>query len=163
MDNPIKEKINPNVLADVLMTDFVRKEEENAHFKLESDWGSFSSFDDWVILYKLGLVLSALLTLETENSNFKFVRDRFERLTFSPDIVDGMPFFLQVKNAMNKLGDLFGFRDNPTQWMSWAKSWLGEVGIEEDNPITLFRFAMMWVDNYTTIMDYLKGYDPIGA
>lgn len=160
MTNISKEKISSNVLAEVLIGEFVKKEDNNAHFKLESRWESSLSFDDGVVLYKLALVLLALLNIEEKNPDFKYVREHFEKLIFSRDIVEGMPFFLQVKTAMNKLGDLLKFRDNPSEWMFWARSWLREVGLDENNPASLFLFAMMWVDNYTTIMNYLKGYDP---
>jgi hypothetical protein len=104
--------------------------------------------------------LLALLAIEEANPKSKDVREHLEKLVFSDDIVEGMPFSLQVKTAMDKLSDLFKSRDNSGQWMAWAMSWLTESGINETNPVQSFEFAMMWVDNYVTISDYLKEYDP---
>jgi len=51
----------PNVLSDVLFSEFVLKKEENERFKLDSRWNSSEYFYDCVASYKIALVLIALL------------------------------------------------------------------------------------------------------
>jgi hypothetical protein len=155
-----KEKIKSNVLADVLQSEFIIKKNLNSKIKLDKSWDLSKSFDDKIVIYKIALVLLAILKLEDDFTGFKNVREYLEKLVFSPDIVDGMFFFHGVKNAMNKLSELFSLRDNAGQWMVWAMSWLTETGINETIPVRSFEFTLMWIDNYVTIIDYLKGYDP---
>jgi hypothetical protein len=155
-----KKKIKSNVLADVLLTEFIMNKDQNSHFKLDTNWELSPSFEDKVVLHKAALVLLVILTLEDKNSNFKNVREHLEKLVFSVNNVEGMPFFLEVKNAMDNLSELFKLRNNSRQWMTWAMSWLNKTGINETNPIRSFQFASMWIDNYVTISDYLKEYNP---
>ena len=60
----------PNVLTDVLLAEYVLKKEENEQFKLDPRWNSSEGFDDYVVLYKIALVLIALLNIERENPNY---------------------------------------------------------------------------------------------
>jgi hypothetical protein len=45
--------------------------------------------------------------------------------------------------------------------MGWAMAWLKDAGIIETNPAILTQFALMWMDNYVTILDYMKEYAPL--
>jgi hypothetical protein len=157
----IKENIESNVLADVLFSKFIMNKDLNSRFKLDTKWELSPYSEDKVWLYKLALVLLGILALEDNNSNFKDVRETLEKLVFSAHIVEGMPIFLEVKKAMDELSKLlFSLRNNAGQWMFWALSWLKEIGIIETNPIRLFQFACMWVDDYVMIVDYLKEWNP---
>lgn len=156
-----RQTIRPDVLADVLRSEFIGNKDANRRFNLTSDWDQSSRFEDMVIIHKLSLVLLALLSAEKECPSFKAVREHIENLVFSPNMEEGMPFFLEVKRGIDKLAELFQARDNAAQWMRWATSWLSEVGIDETNPARLFQFATMWTDNYVTLSDYLKGYVPL--
>ena len=71
-----------------------------------------------------------------------------------------MPFFLQVKSAMDEISQLLDARDNPAQWMSWAQHWLEDVGINETNPAVTFQFALLWTDNYVMIAGALNDFHP---
>jgi hypothetical protein len=160
MSQRSKNKVKPNVLADVIMTEFIANDNLNSRFKLEESWGQSALFENNVVTYKIAIVLLALLTKEDKHKGFINVREFFEKLVFSPDVVDGMFFFYSVKKAMDKLSELFSLRDNASQWMVWAISWLRETGINKTNPVRLFELASMWIDNYTTIMDSLNEFDP---
>jgi hypothetical protein len=155
-----KKKIKSNVLAEVLFTEFIINKDLNSKFRLCESWDISNSFEYKVILHKKAIVLLAILTLEVHENNFKRVRERFEKLIYSADVVDGMFSFIEVRNAMENLSELCSLRDNSGQWIIWGISWLKEAGITETNPIRSFQLACMWVDNYLTIMDYLKKYDP---
>ena len=69
----------PNVLSDVLLAEYVLKKEDNGLFKLDPRWNSSEGFDDYVVLYKLALVLVTLLNIERKNPNYFQVRLSFEK------------------------------------------------------------------------------------
>ena len=154
-----KKRVASNVLADVLVSEFIMNKNENARFNLEN-WKPSVAFENKVVCYKLALVLLALLAAEQKDSRFEKVKTNLEKSVFSPHIVDGMPFFIQVKSAMDNLSELLTIRDNPAQWMLWASRWLEDAGINETNPVVTFRFALMWTDNYVTIAGSLKEFKP---
>jgi hypothetical protein len=155
-----KHIVKPNVLADVLMTEFISNDNLNIKFILDKSWEKSELLLKNIITYKIAIVLLALLAKEEKQKGFKKVRENFEKLVFSPDVVEGMFFFYSVKHAMDKLSELFSLRDHASQWEAWAMSWLTESGINENNPARSFELALLWVDNYTTIMDSLKEFDP---
>ncbi len=154
-----KKKIKPNILADVLLSDFIMNKDINSRFKLNTNWVLSPSFEDKVVLHKLALVLLALLALEDKNANFRHVREFLEKIVFSPDIVEGYPFVIEVKATMDQVSELLKSR-NSGNGIHWAKAWLTQIGIDEPNPMTLVQFAMMWMDNYVAVTNYLKGYNP---
>ena len=41
----------PNVLSDVLLSEYVLKKEDTDRFRLEQGWKSAERFDDYVVLY----------------------------------------------------------------------------------------------------------------
>jgi hypothetical protein len=153
-----KKRVAPNVLADVLLTEFIADKDENARFNLR--WPASDVFQNKVARYKLALVLLALLAAEQKDARYEQVKTHLEKLVFSPDIADGMPFFLQVKSAMDEISQLLDARDNPAQWMTWAQHWLEDVGINETNPAVTFQFALLWTDNYVTIAGALNDFHP---
>lgn len=108
----IKRDIQPNVLADVLLAEYVLKKEENERFKLEAHWNSSDHFDDYVKLYKIAIVLIALLNVERRNPNYLHVRSIFEKAIFTDGNVQKLYFYDQVKSAMDKLGELLNINNN---------------------------------------------------
>jgi len=107
---PPQEKSDPMSLGESLLAEFIREARHDARFRLTETWESSAGFDEKVHLYKLALVLSALLAIEQKNPTFKNVRDHLEKLVFSPDIADahcGIFFFNSVKQAMDGSRDLY--------------------------------------------------------
>ncbi len=187
----------PNVLSDVLLAEYVLKNEENERFKLDPRWNSSENFDDYVVLYKIALILIALLNIERKNPNYCQVRLIFEKAVFTDDNIQKLYFYHQVKSAMDKLGELLDTsnskldnlkdQNDKIPWTmatlrvakvlkndqaithprfgvigwGWAMAWLRETGIIETNPATLDEFALMWIDNYLTINNYLNECNPI--
>jgi hypothetical protein len=96
----------PNVLSDVLLAEYVLKKEDNKRFKLDPRWNSSEDFDDYVVLYKIALVLIALLIIERRNPNYFKVRLFFEKAIFTEGNIQKLYFYHQVKSAMDKLGEL---------------------------------------------------------
>jgi hypothetical protein len=152
--------ITASVLADVLLTDFIMNKNDTNTFNLNANWGLVPSFHDKVVLFKIALALLSLLAREEENPKFRVVREHLEKSVFRADVVEGMPFFIKVKAAMNQLSSLFESTNSSGEWMTWATAWLNETGIDENNPVCAFQFAMRWIDTYVTVSDYLKGYSP---
>jgi len=191
-----KKDIQPNVLSDVLLAEYVLKKEENQRFKIDPRWNASESFDDYVVLYKVALVLLALLNMERKNQKFLQVRLTFEKAVFTYGNIQKLYFYHHVKSAMDKLGELLdtsnctldNLKDQIEKmpWtmtclraakvlendqaiihsrsavigMGWAMAWLKEAGIMETNPAILSQYALMWMDNYVTISNYLEEYNP---
>lgn len=190
-DKSMKE-FTPDVLADVLLGEYVLKKEENKHFELDPKWGIAENFNDIVMLYKIALVLIALLNVESKNIIYYQVRICFEKLVFRDGNVEKLGFYYDVKSAMEKLGELLDNRDDnfynlkeqinkipwtlaclreagvlkddqhivqsghSVVWIGWAMAWLRSAGIVELNPAKLMQFAVMWIDNYIAIKNYVN-------
>lgn len=197
METKSKENIRPNILSDVLLSEYVLKREENERFNIDKRWNASDSFYEHVILFKLAVVIMALLKNEQDDIGFYQVRLEFEKAIFSDGNVQKLYFYYEVKSAMDKIGELINpknkgldnLRDqnNKMPWtmaclrdngvlgsdqailhsrgfiigMGWAMAWLRELGILETNPMILSRFAIMWMDNYITVNDILKGFNPL--
>jgi hypothetical protein len=96
----------PSLLSDVLLTEYVLNKEDNGRFKIDPRWNSSECFDDYVVLYKIALVLIALLNIERINPNYYQVRLTFEKAIFTEGNIQKLYFYHQVKSAMDKLGEL---------------------------------------------------------
>lgn len=191
-----KTDIQPNVLSDVLLAEYILKKEENQQFHLDPRWNASESFDDYIILFKIALVLFALLNMEAKNQEFFQVRLIFEKAVFTDGNIQKLYFYHHVKSAMDKLGELLDTsnvkldnlkgQNEKLPWtmtclraakvlendqaimhsrpavigMGWAMAWLKEAGLIETNPAILSQFASMWIDNYVTLIDYLKKHKP---
>lgn len=197
MGTNIKKDIKPSVLSDVLLSEYILKREENERFSLNPCWNSSESFYDFVILYKIAIIITALLNNELEDIGFSQVRLEFEKAVFTEGNIQKLYFYYDVKSAMDKLGELIdpknkdldnvSDQNNKIPWtmaclrdigvlgnnqaiqhsrfsvigMGWAMAWLKEAGIIETNPAILDQFAIMWIDNYITVNDILKEFNPI--
>lgn len=189
--------IKQQVISDVLLSDFVMNQEANQRFYIDQQWDQSEVFDNYIILYKIAVVILALLNVESKNQNFLPARILFEKSVFTDGNVQKLHFYQQVKSAMDKLGELIctdNFKsdklidqnnkmpwtmaclrdlgvlkeDQPIEhsipsvaWMGWAMAWLRDVGAIETNPAVLDRFALMWMDNYITIVNYMKELNPV--
>jgi hypothetical protein len=189
----------PNVLSDVLLAEYVLKKEDNEQFKLDPRWKSSEDFYDYVILYKMALVLIALLNIEPKNPDYYQVRLIFEKAIFTEGNIQKLYFYQQVKSAVDKLGELLDTSNSKIDnlkdqnekipWTmaalraakvlendqaimhnrvsvrgwGWAMAWLRETGIIELNPARLTQLALMWIDNYLAINNFLNECNPIGA
>jgi hypothetical protein len=112
MATDIKRNIQPNVLSDVLLVGYVLKREDNELFRLDSRWYSSQRFYDFVVLYKIALVLIVLLNIERKNENFFQVRLNFEKAIFTDGNIQKLYFYYEVKFAMDKLGELIDHRNH---------------------------------------------------
>ena len=197
MGSNLKRNIKPNVLSDVLLSEYLLKKEENKRFVLDPCWNSSESFYDFVMLYKIAIIIIALLNNEQEDTGFSQVRLEFEKAVFTDGNIQKLYFYNDVKSAMDKLGELIDPKNKDLNnlcdqnkripWtmaclrdvgvlgdnqaiqhsrfsvigMGWAMAWLRESGIIETNPAILNQFAIMWIDNYTTVNNILKDFSPI--
>ena len=94
--NFFKKSIQPNVLSDVLLSDYILKKEENERFNLDSRWTSYESFIDFVVAYKIAIVLLALLNVERKNRKFLQVRLKFEDSVFMDGNIQKRDFYVTV-------------------------------------------------------------------
>jgi len=135
--------IKHQVLADVLLSDYVMSLEANHLFYIDQQWDRSEVFDNYIILYKIAVVILALLNAESKNQNFLSVRIFFEKSVFTDGNIQKLYFYQQVKSAMNKLSELIvpnNFKSDKlhdqNNCMPWTIACLREVGIlKEDQPI----------------------------
>jgi hypothetical protein len=135
-----KRDIKPNVLSDVLLSDYLLKKKENERFLLNTYWNSSKSFYDFVILYKIAMIIIALLNNELEDIGFSQVRLEFEKVVFSDLNIQNLNFYHEVKSAMDKLGELIDPKNkdlnnvcNQNKKIPWTMACLRDVGILGDN------------------------------
>jgi hypothetical protein len=156
----IKKDIQPNVLSDVLLAKYVLNKEKNARFKLDTRWNSSECFDDYVVLYKIALVLLALLNVESKKQNYLQVRLAFEKAIFTDGNIQKLYFYNQVKAAMDKLGELLNtsnsMLDNlkdQNEKMPWTMACLRAAGVLGNDQAILhsrssaigWGWAMAWL------------------
>lgn len=155
-----EKDIQPNVLSDVLLAEYVLKKEENQRFHLDPRWNASESFDDYVILYKIALVLLALLNMEGKNQKFFQVRLLFEKAVFTDGNIQKLYFYHHVKSAMDKLGELLDTSNvnldnlkDQNENLPWTMTCLRAAGVlENDQAIIHSRpaiigmgWAMAWL------------------
>lgn len=152
MDETCKNNINSKVLSDVLLAEYVMKKTENLRFKLDSQWDIPDTFEDNVVLYKLAIVLLALLNVEKHNKKFEQVRIHFEKNIFTDGNVQKLSFYYNVKSAMDKLGELIECRsyntDNetcPVNSFPWSVAYLREAGIVGIDQATVAKSSVIWM------------------
>jgi hypothetical protein len=143
--------VKSNVLSDVLLAEYVLKNEENERFKLDLRWNSSAGFDDYVVLFKIALVLIALLKMESKNSNYFHVRSAFEKAIFTDGNIQKLYFYHQVKSAMDKLGELLDTNNSKidnlkdqNEKMPWTMKCLREAKVLEDGQAIMHsRFSVI--------------------
>jgi len=143
--------VKPNVLSDVLLSEYVLKKEDTERFKLDSRWNSSEDFDDYVVLYKIALVLIALLNIERKNPNYFQVRLTLEKAIFTDGNIQKLYFYYQVKSAMDKLGELLDASNSnidnlkdQNEKMPWTMTCLRQAKVlENDQAIMHSRFSVI--------------------
>lgn len=141
----------PNVLSDVLLAEYVLKKEENERFKLDQRWNSSEGFDDYVVLYKIALVLIALLNMERKNPSYYQVRLLFEKTIFTEGNIKKLYFYHQVKSAIDKLLELLDTNNSKldnlkdqNEKMPWTMACLRATKVlENDQAIMHSRFSVI--------------------
>jgi hypothetical protein len=99
-------EFRPQVLSDTLIAEYVLKKEDNERFKLDPGWNLAQDFNDYVVLYKIALVLIALLNAENKNPDYLQVHLIFEKAVFTYGNIQKLYFYYQVKSAVDKIGEL---------------------------------------------------------
>jgi hypothetical protein len=141
----------PDVLSDVLLAEYVLKKEENERYKISQRWNFCDGFDDYVVLYKIALVLIALLNIERENLNYCQVRLTFEKAIFTEGNIQKRYFYHHVKAAMDKLLELLDPNNSKldnlkdqNEKMPWTMACLRAAKVlEDDQAIMDSRFSVI--------------------
>lgn len=182
------EDINPTVLSDVLFTEYILK--GNEIFKLTPQWKETADFDEYITMHKIALVLIELLNIEKEKAAFSLVRSAFEKILFKdnniylyPQIKLYMDHLYELKDIIS--GKLDNLKDQTEKipWtlacvrddylidnetivtrtglgLGWARAWLKEAGIMDNNPVRLVKLSLMWIDAFIAIRNCLNEWNP---
>ncbi len=156
-----KHKVEATELAQSLLNEFVYKIAGDAakDFDLRLDAATTARYEVKTRLYRLAAVLMALIGEERKNPRFLAVRDRIESNVFPSSPDEGASLLAEVRTAMRDLNDLLA-PAGQQRWMSWARAWLQDIGVEETNPVTLHLFATHWMDYYIMVVDSLREFKP---
>jgi uncharacterized membrane protein len=90
--------------------------------------------------------------LDTSNGKLDNLKDQNEKMPWTMTFLRAAKVLENDQAIMHSRTAVIG--------MGWAMAWLKEAGILETNPAILTQFALMWMDNYVAIIDYLKEYKP---
>jgi len=98
--------VEPTVLAQSLVEEFVEKIVVDAANDLHLDAETTARYETKIRLYQLAAVLMALFGEERKNRRFIAVREHFERNIFASSPDQGSQLLREVKTAMRDLNDV---------------------------------------------------------
>lgn len=160
-----KQRISAGDLASLLFEECVENQNQIIRMpRSDMDERFAQAFSEKARLYQLAAVMLALLISERVISNFTHVKRALESMTFPArpnDISDDL--LSSLREAMSVLNQLISATSEERIQLSWARSWLGDIGIEESNPVVLYQVACQWMDFYIFLHDVLKKFDPRAA
>ncbi len=154
-----KIRVQSIVLADGLITEFIKKPLYELPNEKQISFESKVAFDSKLKLYQFACVLLAVLNEENKNTAFSPVRKHLEENFFPPTFKQGANLLDEVRFAMRDLDELFTPKEKP-QPMSWAHKWFSTVAIDEGNPVTLGMFALHWTEHFIAINKSLQRFKP---
>ena len=136
MEGGNKTPIDPKILADVLLTEYVLKDDIGDIFYLAEEWKNIEYFHPFVITYKIAIVIISLLNHENSDIGFFPARIEFEKLVFSDGNIQKLYYFNEVKKVMDKLGELIDTKnkdiasiEDQNNKMPWVMSCLRDNGV----------------------------------
>ena len=159
--NIFKKKVPSAELAQVVLDEFV----ENATMNVQPRRGLLipdekeAHFEAKMRLYRLALVLIAVMNEEQKNPNFLKVKESLEALVFPETQEEVRLLLLELRSAMKHLSELL-FPPDKAKWMSWSRTWLQDINIQETNPITLHLFALWWMEHYIATAKAIRELNP---
>src|SRR5947209_2600724 len=108
-----KHKVNPTELARVLLNEFVNNTTLEAKPRLRMEVDKESYYRAKSRLYRIALVLLALMSEEQKNPQFSKVKESLEVLVFPESQEEGMLFLEEIKSAMRHLSELLFPAEKP--------------------------------------------------
>jgi hypothetical protein len=160
MEGGNKTPIDPKVLADVLLSEYVLKDDIGNIFYLTEEWKNIEIFHPFVITYKVAIVIISLLNHENNDFGFFPARIEFEKLVFSDGNIQKLYYYKEVKIVMDKLGELIDTKiknlisiEDQNHKIPWVMSCLRDNGvlapeqaIQENRLSTIgMGWAMAWL------------------
>ncbi|KZC21264.1 hypothetical protein RHOFW104R3_21650 [Rhodanobacter denitrificans] len=113
------------------------------------------NFQNKAKIYQAAALIMAIMSAAEKNNDFNKVREALEKLMFPPDATSSaLDLMSHLRAAMADLSKLL-FPANPRNQMSWAHTWLHEIGVEESNPSNLSLFAMQCMDYFINAREIL--------
>jgi hypothetical protein len=152
-----KLKVQPAVLADGLIAEFIEKPLYELAPEKQISSEARMALNSKLKLYQSACVLLAVLNEENKNAAYSPVREHLEKNFFPATFAQGANMLDEVRCAMRDLDELFTPKDkqNPMSF-SWARKWFSTVGIDESNPVTLSLFVFNWTEHFIAIKKAFK-------
>jgi hypothetical protein len=151
-----RHRVYPAGLAQSLFDEFVEKAIASPE-ALHLNAANAARYETKAKLYRIAIILLALVSEEQKNPKFSSVRNNFESKVFPPSIEqEGVQLLTEVKTAMRDFSDLLTERRE----LSWARAWLQDIGLDEANPAALAMLGLHWMDYYIMVVKTLRELRP---
>ncbi len=145
-------------LAFQLQHEFIANINQEVVSNLKIDPVRQRGYDRKVLLYRTAAVMAILYEEKVQSPQYGKVLDELEKLVFHAGLTEESRIKLtDIKSAVSDLGDLVA-SNKP---MSWSMAWLGDIGIDESNPVTLNFFGTFWIDFLATSLKSIREFDPL--
>src|SRR6266478_3102268 len=116
--------IQPRVLAETLFTELLQTKHCAIPPEVLIPPAITPAIDAKIRVYQFASILMALLVTTPKRPEFVPVQKHLERLFFPPMSAEGAGLLLDVRAAMNHLGELFTHKDpNHATPLYWARDW----------------------------------------
>ena len=150
-----KVKAPPDEIADSFLSEFVENDNLAPSIELDLTPEQQQCYRSKCKIYRLALVLMALMNDEHENPAVLQVRQSIETKVFHLPDEHSCPLLQHVQSAMTDLQALLGPNDNRRE-LSWARAWFEAIGVDATNPADLVLFSCSWMDDYVAATKSLR-------
>jgi hypothetical protein len=165
--NLFKTKVEAHILAKDLFRVWVMDYLETKYEDKIREWRNYDNFDEAkcryaLYVYLVSVVAVALTTIAKKSPEFKGVIHSFREYALSAAKrlwnVQNERFDQEVEGAAKNLALLFFTRTSENRDLSfeWSREWLVGFGVNEYNPVRLFKVTLWWKDSFIHLCSLLN-------
>jgi hypothetical protein len=110
-------------------------------------------------IFRLALVLMTLRRKEENDARLGEVLLCLEKLTYPEAPSQSVPFAMSLGAATQDISRLISIaydgQHGTDKTPSWARDWLAEIGVDENNVIRAATFALSWLHEVSLVSDII--------
>jgi len=154
---PKKTRASAIDVADAFLSEIVADDESAPRTEIELSFEEKRKYLSRCKIYRLAMVLVALLNEEKSTPETRNVRREIEAriLTLPEEQADALQ--QQVREAMADLKALLS-PEGKSREMSCARSWFQRIGVDAANPVELTLFAVSWFHRYEAVVQSIRDF-----
>ncbi len=156
-----KVKMPADALADLLLSEIVENEADGLERDMEHDLELTSqqkqAYHSKCKLYRLAMVLVAVVAEQSRTPGALRLQESIEHQVFGQRNVESERVLVEVNGAMSDVQRLLQSGAHKEE-LSWAMSWLSEIGVDRFNPADLLMVSAGWMIEYSCIVKSLRGF-----